>query len=591
MFALTLIFLLYPPSKKMSKERLFPLDIILALLALSTGIYYLIEFERITTRIMFVDPVTNLDILFGTITIILVLEATRRTVGPPLTALAIAFLAYLFLSPLLPGVLYFRGLSVKEIIEFQFLTTDALYGIPVGVSATYIFLFILFAAFLQQTGVGKFFMDLAFALTGRSRGGPAKAAVVGSSLMGTLMGSGSGNVAATGVFTIPLMKKAGYKPHFAGAVEAVASTGGQIMPPVMGSAAFIMAEFTNIPYWNIALAAAIPAILYYIAVFMMVHLEAVKQGLKGMPKEELPNLKQTLKRGIHLFTPLIVVVYLLSNGYSPNTAALWALVSTVVVSLFRKDTRITPRKFVNALIEGAKMATFVAAACAAAGIVLGVIIYSGLGLRLTSIMVNAAGGNLLLTLIFVAIGSLILGMGMGTNAVYVTVAALMVPALILMKVPLLAAHMFAFYFGCVSLFTPPVATAAFVAAGLAGAGALRTGFTATRLGIVAFIVPFMFVYGPSLLLLGSPVEIISSFATASIGVCALAMGLQGYAISKIGIPERILFFIAAVSLMHPDLMTDVIGLGLLSIPLFVQLRKSNYHLIHFKVRRKKNRPA
>jgi len=571
MFTLTLIFLLHPFSKKGKDGRLVLPDILLALFSLSMGAYVVLNYEYISRRFMLIDPLTSLDILFGVLTIILVLEAARRTVGPTLSVLAVFFLAYSYFAWFMPGLFYFRGLSLEKIVEYQFLTTDGIFGIPVGVSSTYIYIFMLFAAFLNQTGVGKFFTDMAFALTGRSSGGPAKAAVVASSLFGTVSGSGSANVAATGTFTIPLMKSVGYKPHFAGAVEAVASTGGQIMPPVMGSAAFVMAQLTGISYWDICVAATIPAILYYVAVFMMVHLEAVKTGLTGLRGDQLPNLKRTLMRDSYLFLPLVAIVYFLSSGYSPIRAALMGIVATIAVSFVRKETRLTPRKIVNALIDAAKMATYVAAACACAGILLSVVVYTGLGLKLTSIFIMVSGGIIPVLLVLVAIACLILGMGMGTNAVYITVAALMVPTLIRVGIPLLPAHLFAFYFGCVSLFTPPVATATFVAAGIAGSEPMRTGVTAVKLGVAAFIVPFMFIFNQSLMMIGSPLEVASAFITAAVGCCAIAAAVEGYAIRETNILERVLLFFAAILLIHPGLITDLVGLGLLGVVLIRQL--------------------
>lgn len=582
-FAVTLVFL----TRRLFKRRgeyagkLIILDAGLVALSVAAGVYYALEAERIATRIWFASPLTAADLAFSLIVVILVLEAARRTVGLPLAVIAVLFLLYAFFGSDLPGVLGHIGFSHVKVLEYTSLSTEGMYGLPVGVSATFVFMFMLFSCFLEKSGGGRFFIDLAFAATGRSRGGPAKAAVVGSSLFGTISGSAVANVFGTGVFTIPLMKKTGYKPHVAGAVEAVSSTGGQIMPPVMGAGAFVMAEILGISYFKIIIHAIIPAILYYVGVFMMVHLIAVKTGLRGLRKEELPSIEKTLRRG-HLVIPLVGLVYFLYIGYPPAIAAFGGIVTIVGVVILRwmlnvllglvkrrraneirKEVWFGVKDFFGAMELGGLRSIEVAVACAAAGIVVGSLMLTGLALRFSSLIMSLSGGQPVLALVLLMVTALILGMGMPTTAAYITVAALEVPILIQMGFIPIAAHMFAFYFAVISMITPPVALAAYAGAAIAGADYIKTGVTATGLGLAAFIAPFMFIYNPSLLMIGTPVEIISAFITATIGVCALALSLTGYFLRKASMAERVLLFIAAAALIHPGLMTDLIGLGIL----------------------------
>ncbi len=556
LFMAVLIFLLYPVSKKSARDRLPWYDIICIAAVLYAGLYILIDMDNIVLRAG--DPTTT-DIILGIITVLLVLEAARRTIGLALPIVAVAALLYAYFGPYMPGLLAHKGYSIRRIFPYQFLTTEGIYGVPLGVSSTFVYLFILFGTFLDKTGAGKFFIDLAFAMTGSSQGGPAKSAIVSSSLLGTVSGSSVANVVTTGTFTIPLMKRVGYEPHFAGAVEAASSTGGQIMPPVMGAAAFIMAEVLGVPYISVAAAAAIPAVLYYISLFAQVHFRAGRLGLRGIPRSELPNLRETLGQGWHLLIPLVVLVVILVLGYSPMKAVFWTIILTAVLSFVKPETRITGPKLLEALEEGARSAVEVAAACACAGIVVGVVTMTGLGLKLAGLIVTWSRGQLFLALPLTMFASILLGMALPTTAKYVVLSTLAAPALVRLDVPAMAAHMFILYFGVVADITPPVALASYAGAGIAGANAMKTGWTALQVGLAAFIVPFMFAYSPSLVLIGSGGEIILAFITASLGVITLAAAIQGWIQTMLPVWSRCICFACALLLIKPGVTTDIVG--------------------------------
>ena len=578
MFAMVLAFLLWPASKKLSKHKLPWYDVVLALLGVGVCVYLYVNYHALILR---AGLPTSMDVAVGVVAILLVLEIARRAVGPELPIVAGIFILYAYLGPYFPGALMHRGYSLRTIVDHLFLTTEGIFGIPLGVSATFVFLFILYGAFLEKTGVGQFFIDLAFAATGHMRGGPAKTAVLASGLMGSISGSSVANTVTTGAFTIPAMKKVGYSPEFAGAVEAAASTGGQIMPPVMGAAAFIMAEMTGIAYIDIVKAAAIPAILYYVGVATMVHLEAVKTGLKGLPKSMLPNAGVTLKRSWYLLIPLISIVYFLMAGRSPFWAAFQSINIAVVVAaagfLLKRDLRSAkslifgiPRAFEN----GARSAIGVAAACACAGIVVGVVTLTGLGLRFAHIVVEVAGGHLLPTLFMTMIASIILGMGLPTTAKYIVLATMAAPALVQLGVPLIAAHLFIFYFGIIADITPPVALAAYAGAGIAGGNAMKTGLTAVKLALAAFLIPYIFAISPGLLLIDVTwVEALHNIATALMGIVALAAAVQAYFVGPALLWERLLLFAAALGLIDPGLLTDTFGLVALGVVYFAQKRR------------------
>ena len=573
-FALALIFLLYPSTKKgidSEKDKIPFFDIILAIVGAATSLYLIIYYKELVFR---AGLPSTIDLIMGGITILLVLEATRRAIGPELPIVVIVFLLYAYFGPYMPGYFAHRGYSLERIIEHLYMQTEGIYGIPLGVSSSFVFLFILFGAVLNKTGMGKFFIDLSMALAGHTTGGPAKVAVIASGFMGSVSGSSVANVVTTGSFTIPLMKSIGYKKDFAGAVEAAASTGGQIMPPVMGAAAFVMSEFLEIPYIKIAAAAVIPAIIYYVAVMIMVHLEACKYGLKGLPRERLPKTKQVLKEKGHLILPLLGLVYLLVRGYTALFAAFWAFVMSLAASMVKKETRLDLKNFLGAFEDGAKGALGVASACACAGMVVGVTTLTGFGLKIASGIVALGGGKVLPTLFFTMIASIILGMGLPTTAKYIILAIMAAPALIQLGVLPLAAHMFILYFGVIADLTPPVAVAAYAGAGIAGGNTMRTGFNAVKLAVAGFIIPFVFAINPALMGLGgSPLLTIQLTVTSLTGVLALGAATSGFLLVKTEFYERIILFAIAILLISPDLLTDILGVAGVLFILFLQYRK------------------
>ena len=582
MFAFVLGLMLFPATAKSDKKKPSILDYLLVGLVLVVFGYIFIFTETVMLK---GGKAGTLDLILGGLAILLTLEVTRRVVGPELPIVAILFLAYAAFGPNMPGLLAHRGFSYPRIIAHMYMSLEGIMGIPLGVSATFVFMFILFGSILDKTGVGRFFIDLAFGLTGHLKSGPAMTAVVASGFMGSISGSSVANTVTTGAFTIPLMKKTGYKPYFAGAVEAAASTGGQIMPPVMGAAAFIMAEFTSIPYVHIIIAAAIPAILYYFAVGTMVHLEASKLGLKGLPREQLPKVGRLMLKKGYLLIPLVVIIYYLIAGNTPTLAAYKAiivsLVIAVIAALIRKDSSFTWKDFLAALEAGAKGAIGVACACAAAGMIVGVVTLTGLGLRIAEVIVTLAQGKLLLTLFFTMVASIILGMGLPTTAKYIVLATMAVPALIRLEVNLMAAHLFILYFGVVADITPPVALAAYAGAGIAGANSMKTGFQAVKLALAAFIVPYIFAIDSNLIMVksvsaGGVVEFLPLLnalpvaLTAVIGILCLAAAVEGYLIKKTNIIERILLGVAALMLLKPGLASDAFGIVVLAGTYFFQ---------------------
>lgn len=580
-FAYTLGFIIFPASKKSDKTKASILDYVFIALTLVIFGYLYIFVEQIALK---GGNINTTDFYFGIIAILLTLEVTRRVVGPELPIVAIIFLLYAKMGPYLPGVLGHRGFSWERIISHMYLTLGGILGIPIGVSATFVFMFILFGSFLDKTGVGEFFIDLAYSMTGHLKSGPAMTAVVASGFMGSVSGSSVANTVTTGAFTIPLMKETGYKPYFAGAVEAAASTGGQIMPPVMGAAAFIMAEFTDIPYIQIVAAAAIPAVLYYFAVGIMVHLEASKLGLEGIPKDQLPKLGGLLLRKGYLLIPLFVIVVFLIMGYTPLLSAFYAICISVAIAvlgaLIKRDGSFGVKEFISALEEGAKGSVGVACACACAGIIVGTVTLTGLGLRVAELIVTLAQGKLLLTLLFTMVASIILGMGLPTTAKYIVLATMAVPALIKLEVNLMSAHLFILYFGVVADITPPVALAAYAGAGIAGANAMKTGFQAVKIALAAFIVPYIFAYDSSLILVKDVTDGIVTFmpfikaipviGSAVIGIVCLACAVEDYMLTHCKIYERVLLMAAALALLKPGLWTDIFGLIVLALVFFLQ---------------------
>ncbi|MDK2925932.1 MAG: hypothetical protein PWQ41_1706 [Bacillota bacterium] len=568
-----LVFMLYPAGGKgSSKKGAGPIDVLLAFLSAASVLYLFFNYKTIALRGGYG---TTTDHIVGAIAMLLLLEAGRRITGKALPILAIIFLLYAYLGPYLPGFLAHRGYTVTRLIDQMYISSEGIFGIPLGVAATYVFLFILFGSFLETSGLGEAFTNLAIAVAGSSPGGPAKVAVVASGLLGMINGSAAANVVTTGTFTIPLMKSVGYRPHFAGAVEAVASTGGQIMPPVMGAAAFIMAEFLGIPYGRVMLAAAIPAFLYFLAVFAMVHLEARRLGLQGLPKEQLPDVRKILKERGHLAFPILLLMYLLIKGYTPIYAASYSIFALILVGFLRPQTRITLKGILRALEGAARGSLSVTIACGVVGYIVGVISLTGLGLMAANYIVEAAHGILFLTLLLTMVASIILGMGLPTSACYIVTATVAVPALIKLGVLPIAAHLFALYFGCLSAITPPVALAAYAGAGVAGANPSQVGWTATRLGIAGFLIPFIFVYSPVLLLENATLlQIIWALLTASIGVINLGAAVIGFLYARLDALQRIALFSAALLLIYPSLVTDSLGVGILAVVYLWQRRKT-----------------
>jgi TRAP transporter 4TM/12TM fusion protein len=562
-FALVLAFLMAPRfARKDGTPGLA--DLLLVILSIGACGYQFWAKDYIDNRMIYVDDLVTGDWVFGTLMVVLLLESTRRLMGPVLPITALIFIGY---------ALFIHGTGVEPLLEQLYLTTDGILGIPVSVSATYVVLFILFGAFVERTGTGKLFMDFAMSLTGHTAGGPAKVSCITSAMFGTVSGSAVANVMTTGTFSIPLMKRIGYRPSFAGAVEAVASTGGQIMPPIMGAAAFVMAEFLGIAYIEVAKYALIPAVLYFVALFVAVHFEARRVGMVGLPKADLPSLSETLKNHGHLFIPLFVIVGTLLMGYSAPFSALCGIASVFPTIMLRKSSRqhLNAANMLEALVEGAKNAVGVALACGCAGIVIGVIALTGLGIEFTSFVLDISQNSLVLALILTMFAGIILGMGMPTTPAYIMQVALLVPAVVKLGVPVEAAHMFVFYFAILSAITPPVALAVYAANGLSGAGLWDSGVAAVKLGLTGYIIPFMFVFGPSLLLIGEVSTIVLTTVSAIIGVVLLAAGLHGYLITHAAMWQRFLMVAAAFCLIKPGLYTDLAGAALTAVMLAGQL--------------------
>ena len=563
LFALTLVFLLYPTRPGRPAWR--TLDF--ALLALGFGfvLHIFTNYDYFINRIIYIDDLTNWDRLYALVAVAIVLEGTRRVIGLALPLTSIAFLVY---------AVAFTNVKPDVLLEQLYLSSEGIFGSTLGVSASYVMLFVLFGAFMERSGTGQLFMDFAMSLTGHTAGGPGKVSVVSSSLFGTVSGSAVANVMVDGPITIPLMKRTGFRPPFAAAIEAVASTGGQIMPPVMGAAAFVMAEFLAVPYLQVALWATIPAVLYYVAVFFAVHFEAKRYGLAGVPRSELPRLGRVMAVRGHLFIPVFIVLFGLILGYSAPLCALAGALACIPVALMRATTRegIQWRSVYDALVDGARNTLGVAMACACAGVVIGVVTITGLGIVFTQFVVALAQNSLILALVLTALAGIILGMGMPTTPSYIVMVSLLVPAVIKLGAITPAAHMFAFYFAILSAITPPVALAVFAAAGLARTDLWTSGWEAMRVAAPSYLVPFMFVYEPSLLMVGDVTTIITSSVTAIVGVICCAAGLMGYLKRECTWWERVLLLAAAALLIKPGYITDVMGLALLGFVLVVQYR-------------------
>jgi TRAP transporter 4TM/12TM fusion protein len=575
MFFLIAAFLFYPLKRKAWNDRFnryFLVDLLCISLVLVIQVYMFLDFEAFQARagVSF----TNLDVFFGFIMTLLILEAARRTVGWSLTILVGAFFVYSISAEYFPGILNAPQLTFSDFVDRVFIGSMGVYGIAIYVMAAFVIMFIFFGSFLLEAGGGEFFIKLAYALAGKRVGGPAKASVVASAFMATISGSITANVVTTGSFTIPLMKSSGFKPRVAGAVEAVASTGGMIMPPVMGAAAFIMAFFLGISYVQVCYAAAIPASLYFLSVYYMIHFEAKKTGLKPMATEEIPNLVEVLKEGGHFLLPVVVIIYFLVAGYSPAWVGFLAIVTVFVVSFRRKETRLTYRKIMRAMENGVQMSIMVSVACAAVGIIIASVGQTGFGARITSIIVEASGGYVLIVFILTMILSIILGMGLTTIVLYISLSATVVPAMIEMGVVPVAAHLCVLYYGVLSNIIPPVAFAAFAGAGVAGSNPMSTGITATKFGAAGLFVPFLFVYHPELVLEGPWSSTVLAVITSAIAIICLASSLQGWFLTRINLAKRAFLFVIFAIFVVPKSSFKLLAFVLLAGYLLLLERKA-----------------
>lgn len=573
---LALVFLYFPPKKLQEGEREHPgwlaLDLVLICGAFATAYFLASDIDYYMERIRYVDPVSDAETVCATAAVLLVLEATRRVAGLPLVIVASAFLAYGLGGQYLPGILRHDGVTYKMLCEQLYLVTEGLYGIPLAVSSTMIFAFVMFGCFLQRAGLGQVFLDLACVLTRRSKGGPAKVSIFASALFGSISGSAVANVYSTGTFTIPLMKRVGYRPEFSGAVEAVASSGGLIMPPVMGSIAFVMAEYTGISYLSICKAALLPAVLYYLSLFTMIHFEALRYGLGGTPSDLIPELR-SIKRKLYYLAPLALLIVLMLAGRSIIFSALLACAAVVALSFLSPETRLTPARFLAAMENAAANLLMIAACCACVGIVIGVVTMTGFGFSFVNLMGSLAQVHIGIFLLVLAGTCVIFGMGLPSLPAYILVATFGAPALVQAGVPVLAAHLFVMYFAISSGITPPVCLVAYAGAAIADAPPMKTGFTAFKLGIAAFIVPFIFIFEPALLLMGDWATILQAVFTAVLGVVCLASSMQGWLFTESSPAERVMMFVAGIVLVYPGLLTDLIGFGTASLVFFIQIAR------------------
>jgi TRAP transporter 4TM/12TM fusion protein len=562
-FVLFLVFLLYPATKHSSMDKPTLPDWICAVVAAVCTFYVFVMYEQIASR---AGMYTTYELYLGAATILLIFEAARRVLGYALPIFCACFLLFAYYGRSMPGPFRHFGLSVPRIVEELYLTTDGLFGLVAGVSATYIFLFILFGAFLSSTGTSAFFNDISMALTGHKKGGPAKIAVVSSALMGTISGSTSANVATTGAFTIPLMKKIGYPAYYAGAVEAAASTGGQIMPPVLGSAAFIIADSIGIPYIKVISAAVVPALLYFWGIWCCLSLEASKLNLRGLEKSTLPKASAVLLKSGYKALPLFVIVYFLVMGYNPLYSACWGIGASVVLSFVRREDRLNLKALIATLEDGSKSALSVAVACTLVGVVIGVMGATGIALRIGDTILGYTEGKLMPTLVMTMGIALLLGMGMPTTASYVMAGAVAAPALILIGCKPLDVHFFVFFFAVLSSVTPPVCVGAYTAAGIAGASPNKTAVAALKMALSGFIVPFVFIYSPELLLpnVRHWPSFIQALITALAGVFILSAAIEGYLLDKMSFPERIAAFGAALGMIIPGWKSDLVGIATLA---------------------------
>ncbi len=557
-FVMTMLFLVYPALDKKDKAGVPWYDYILSLLGAITCIYVVISYKAILMR-MGISNQT--DIVMGTILIVLILEGTRRLVSPALALITLIFLLYALFGDHIPGIFHIRSGGLSRLIDHEFMIPEGIFGTPMAAAATYVSLFVVFSALLQASGMGEFIQDMALALAGKAAGGPAKVAVIASSIFGTVSGEAVANVVGTGTFTIPLMKKIGYEPTFAGAVEAVASTGGQLVPPVMGAACFVMAEYLGIAYSKIMIGGIIPALLYYTSAFVAVHLRAKKLGMVGLKPEELPDGKKAFRERGHLVIPFVAVIVMILMQYTVSMAAIVGIVLTLIVANVRKKTRMTPRAVLNAITNGARGTISFGVSCACIGLIIGVTTLTGVGNVIGDYIIALSGNSLLIALILIMIVSIILGMGMPTVAVYIVLATVAAPPLIKLGVPMLAAHFYCFYFGIMANLTPPVAIPAYAAAAISGANPSKTGWSAFKIALPSFLIPYAFVYYPSLLFVDTKVsELALAFITCLLGVFMIGIGFEEYAfVRRIPKWKALMTLVGGILMIAPNLIADAIA--------------------------------
>jgi TRAP transporter 4TM/12TM fusion protein len=569
-FGVTLVFLLYPTFRKKS----LPFDLALGILSIAVFGYVALLNDEIVQRLVYVEPMPASKILWGLIGVLLVLENARRTVGRSFAILALIFFIYIFVGNFIPGILGHRGFGLKIGVEHLFFTSEGIFGIPVGVSSTYVYLFILFGVFLETTGAGKFFLDIVTSLVGHRIGGPAKVALFSSAAMGTISGSAIANVVTTGTFTIPLMKKVGFEPNYAAGVESMASTGGQLTPPILGVAAFIMSQFSGIPYVQIAWAAVIPAILYYNCGFWQIHFYARRQRVPVIPRAELPDWKKVLRGGWFYIAPLMVIIYFLTAGYTPTLAAVQGLFSCLVATLLFGDRRKLSWKNILLTFEKTTRAVLIViGAVSAAGIIIGSLSLTGLGVNISHEVVYLSQQNQLVALLFTCAVATVLGLGMPTSAAYIICAAVLVPSLISIGVPVLAAHFYALFYASLSVITPPVALASYTAASVAQSDPWKTGLHGFKLALAAYIVPFFFIYNQALLGQGEILELALALISSLAGTFALAAAVEGWIWGRLSAGARLTMGLGSILLIFPGWVTDGLGAGAIAVVLLLNLRR------------------
>lgn len=570
---LVMAFFLYPASGKSSRKTIAWYDYILAIMSIAVAVYIWTDYVNFINRM---GMPNTMDVIMGTMLILLVLEASRRISGWPLVMLSLLFLAYGLFGQHMPSIFMHRGYTWAKLVNHAFINTEGIYGTSVNVAASYIFLFILFGAVMNKSGMGQFFNDIALALAGHTKGGPAKVAVIASGFLGSINGSAVANVVTTGAFTIPLMKKTGYSDEFSGSVEASASVGGQLLPPIMGAAAFIMAEMLGVKYSVIVVSAAIPALLYYLGIIVQVQLRASKNNLTGVPKEELPKVKDVMKARGHLLIPIVFLLYmLLFSGKTVIFSAFCTIIATIAVSMIRKETRMSFKDILDAFEEGTRSVVSVAIACAVVGIIIGVVSLTGFGLNMANAIIQLGNTSLLATLVLTMVTCMILGMGLPSIPAYLITATMAAPALIQLGVPAIAAHMFVFYFAMFANITPPVALASFAAAGISGGDPMKTGIQSVKLALAGFIVPYMFVYNTGLLLIDTSLPVaLRVTVTAIIGVFMIGIATEGYLMGKLNPLIRALVFAGSILLITESVTQDLMGLAIFVILILTQRIKS-----------------